>query len=721
MPAAKPSAVVVPESLWSELSGAERIAVLRHEVEHIRRGDLSWSFIARVLATLHWFNPCAWWAAANFDAQGEFACDQAVGAEGRLTFADLLLRLGTGLRLQPVGVKAVASGRMHERIKRLIAGAAPVAAWRTTVPVAVALLIACIAGVRFEYSAATAVAEDKPTSAAPQDLKASIKQLRQIGLALHNTHDLLGTFPERALFDSDGKPLLSWRVQILPYLGKGYQDLYERFHLDEPWDSPRNKELIALIPEEYKCSLAGVAEGRTRFLGTSGADTMFPPHGAHDRDKIEDEPSQTIMVVEAPEELAVVWTKPDDFEVDPAKPFEGLVTPEHDSFRALYVSGHVRDVRAPTTTQEALQLLSITDVPHRDAKTPAAGSPAAEFPPPVAQAMPTRLDFGTVCQGATVEASVGASIPTTDLKGSVVVVETPDFVTLLKTETVPSFNIPQLKTGRVSAAISVATDKPGKYAGDVKVRYGDHQLTIPLEVTVIPRPRDVPKILFVSSPFQGVLGIEPEHVRTLREITSAGNAEFSFKESVMTPGYPQPEFLAQFDVIVLQYEQLIDAGANESLVQLFQDYVRGGGRLVLLANAFMVGTVHSANEIARPFGLRIDPGEIEDANAGDRRRLACREAQIEQDAFTAGVDEVTFFRASPIVVTDPAIAKLLVRSPVRSRDGVVAVGRVGQGELVLFTQTVLSIFLGDSEGPFGDVADNRTLFRNLLFAPKPKQ
>jgi hypothetical protein len=51
----------------------------------------------------------------------------------------------------------------------------------------------------------------------------------------------------------------------------------------------------------------------------------------------------------------------------------------------------------------------------------------------------------------------------------------------------------------------------------------------------------------------------------------------------------------------------------------------------------------------------------------------------------------------------------------------VAVGRVGQGELVLFTQTVLPIFLGDVEGPFGDVADNRTLFRNLLFAPKPKQ
>jgi len=39
----------------------------------------------------------------------------------------------------------------------------------------------------------------------------------------------------------DGKPLLSWRVAILPYLEQ--QELYGQFHHDEPWDSANNKPL----------------------------------------------------------------------------------------------------------------------------------------------------------------------------------------------------------------------------------------------------------------------------------------------------------------------------------------------------------------------------------------------------------------------------------------------------------------------------------------------
>ena len=43
-----------------------------------------------------------------------------------------------------------------------------------------------------------------------------------------------GSFPGRAIFDKQGKPLLSWRVSVLPYMDRG--DLYHQFRLDEPWD-----------------------------------------------------------------------------------------------------------------------------------------------------------------------------------------------------------------------------------------------------------------------------------------------------------------------------------------------------------------------------------------------------------------------------------------------------------------------------------------------------
>ena len=83
--------------------------------------------------------------------------------------------------------------------------------------------------------------------------------------------------------------------------------------------------------------------------------------------------------------------------------------------------------------------------------------------------------------------------------------------------------------------------------------------------------------------------------------------------------------------------------------------------------------------------------------------------------------ELRIFRTSPIIVPDAHIAKHLARSPVRSRDGVASVARIGKGELILLTQTVVPMLLGDHALPnYQDVADNRKLFENLLFATKPE-
>ena len=56
--------------------------------------------------------------------------------------------------------------------------------------------------------------------------------LKQIGLALQNYHNAFGCFPPAAIVDKQGKPILSWRVAILPYLGS--QPRPSRLRLDEP-------------------------------------------------------------------------------------------------------------------------------------------------------------------------------------------------------------------------------------------------------------------------------------------------------------------------------------------------------------------------------------------------------------------------------------------------------------------------------------------------------
>src|SRR5207253_9743746 len=46
-----------------------------------------------------------------------------------------------------------------------------------------------------------------------------------------------------------GRALLSWRVALLPFLEQ--DALFREFKLNEPWDSPHNKKLLAKMPKVY--------------------------------------------------------------------------------------------------------------------------------------------------------------------------------------------------------------------------------------------------------------------------------------------------------------------------------------------------------------------------------------------------------------------------------------------------------------------------------------
>ena len=74
-------------------------------------------------------------------------------------------------------------------------------------------------------------------------------QFKQMALAMYMYADKGKHFPPHVIRDANGKPLLSWRVAILPYLDQN--DLYQQFHLDEPWDSPHNLALARPTPSVY--------------------------------------------------------------------------------------------------------------------------------------------------------------------------------------------------------------------------------------------------------------------------------------------------------------------------------------------------------------------------------------------------------------------------------------------------------------------------------------
>jgi hypothetical protein len=151
-----------------------------------------------------------------------------------------------------------------------------------------------------------------------------MNNFKQIAVGMHMYEDRHKSLPAAASYDANGKPLLSWRVHLLPYLEQ--QALYDEFHLDEPWNSEHNAKLIPRMPAIYAdpglSQLA--AEGRTTYCVPTGPGTIFEGReGSRFKDVI-DGLSNTVLVVEVTPANAVVWTKPDDWEVAPDDPLRGV-------------------------------------------------------------------------------------------------------------------------------------------------------------------------------------------------------------------------------------------------------------------------------------------------------------------------------------------------------------------------------------------------------------
>ncbi|MGD9853990.1 MAG: DUF1559 domain-containing protein [Planctomycetaceae bacterium] len=261
------------------------------------------------------------------------AFPEAFGGLSGAHLADGLAWASLGVDLERAALQGVfeATDEESARVlsdgisKAISSGAAALAAMGRENPVAAAVgsLKTQVNGRRITLSSTLPDGAQKSTALlwlmgrlapAARDVDAR-RSLKHLGLAMHNFHDMYGGFPPSASYDESGKPLLSWRVYLLPFLEES--GLYGEFHLDEPWDSPHNRTLIERMPDVFASEHFDLnQEGKTTFLFPVGETTAF--HGREGiaiRD-ITDGTSNTLMVLEVPHDRAVIWTRPDDFPVD---------------------------------------------------------------------------------------------------------------------------------------------------------------------------------------------------------------------------------------------------------------------------------------------------------------------------------------------------------------------------------------------------------------------
>ncbi len=157
-----------------------------------------------------------------------------------------------------------------------------------------------------------------------EQLRLSARNMNAIMTALHSYHNSAGHFPTaHAGWGFDRKTNewychrrhLSWRVLLLPFLGE--KELFDKFRLDQPWDSEHNKALISEMPDVYRTPGSKAGVGQTNYLGVVGLNAAFrmkkPPTTIID---MVDGTVNTMMVVEASDDAAVPWTRPRDFSTE---------------------------------------------------------------------------------------------------------------------------------------------------------------------------------------------------------------------------------------------------------------------------------------------------------------------------------------------------------------------------------------------------------------------
>src|SRR5262249_19079708 len=123
----------------------------------------------------------------------------------------------------------------------------------------------------------------------------SVENLEKIGRAISAYVAKYGRLPPQSLIGRDSRKTLSWRVAILPELG--YQELYDQFKANEPWDGPHNKELLSQIPPEFQSPER--FDTRTNYVAAAERGMIFDSQEGWTPAAVRDGLENTLAVVEA--------------------------------------------------------------------------------------------------------------------------------------------------------------------------------------------------------------------------------------------------------------------------------------------------------------------------------------------------------------------------------------------------------------------------------------
>jgi hypothetical protein len=173
--------------------------------------------------------------------------------------------------------------------------------------------------------------------------------LKQIYLTLSNFNDTYEGLPPAVRKDNAGRPLCSWRFQILPFLQSWMSSPIPEF--GESWDSQANRYWAELGMPTYCWSSEkdSPEQFHTSVVAVTGPGTPF----GHDRQiRLQDMDRATILVVEVAHS-GIHWMAPEDLSLD-SVPDSLVHGPDGDGFHVLFADGQIWFL-SPSVPLEELQ------------------------------------------------------------------------------------------------------------------------------------------------------------------------------------------------------------------------------------------------------------------------------------------------------------------------------------------------------------------------------
>lgn len=198
-----------------------------------------------------------------------------------------------------------------------------------------------------------------------------VENLKQIGLAMQGYHQKHGCFPPAFIPDKRGKPMHSWRVLILPFLGE--DTLYREYRFDEPWNGPNNAALAERRPAVYWCpSEAPSGTSKTNYAMIVAPHAISDGPTPHRISDLKDKGANTMMVAEAAE-ASLNWLEPRDLNTrkmefcgnaisEKGQPDALKISSCHASVvNALFCDGSVRTLSRETLSAKELKAMTAID------------------------------------------------------------------------------------------------------------------------------------------------------------------------------------------------------------------------------------------------------------------------------------------------------------------------------------------------------------------------